>query len=129
MLRTRGIRRRLAALLVPSFLVVHLVCLCAPATASPTPAVQHRAGNDCGHEDTGQMPEHDASCGHCGVAQLGNPPAPATVSPASAPLVTFMGLAAPRAPIGPSLVRHHVDGSRGSPPTSSLLHRTCVLIV
>jgi hypothetical protein len=129
MLRTTGTRRRLAALLVPSFLVVHLVCVCFPAAAAPMPAGAHHDQHDCCPTD-GQKtprPEHDASCGHCGVAQLGVAPAAVTVAPT--PLVTPVALPTSHPEVGSSFVRRHVDASRGSPPTPSLLHRTCVLIV
>jgi hypothetical protein len=129
MLRTTGMRRRLAALLVPSFLMVHLVCVCLPAAAAPLPAAAHHDRHDCCPSD-GQKaprPEHDAACGHCGVAQLGIGPSTATIVPT--PLVTPVALPAPLAETRPSFVRRHVDASRGSPPTAPLLHRTCVLIV
>jgi hypothetical protein len=128
MLRTTGMRRRLAALLLPSFLVVHLVCVCFPAVAAPTPSgAHHQDRHDCCPDDGGQTPVHDASCGHCGVAQLGVAPSPATVPPTT--LVTSVVLASPAVPIAPSHVRHRLDASRGSPPATSLLHRTCVLVV
>jgi hypothetical protein len=124
MLRTDGTRRRLAALLLPSFLVVHLVCFCLPRPAAAAPA-----RHDCCPERSSPAPQpaHDASCAHCGGAQLGVAPA----MPSPAPLVLVTPVVRPDAIRVPqaSHARLLVDPSRGSPPLPSPLQRTCVLIV
>lgn len=132
MLRATGTRRRLAALLVPSFLVVHLVCFCLPpaSAAAPRPvAAAHHAGHDCCPDQGRKAPatQHEPSCSHCGSARLGVAPMATSLT---APLVVPLALVpSPAGVVTPTWVRRLVETSRAGPPTLSPLRRKCVLLV
>ena len=128
-------RQLFTALVVPTFVVAHLFCVCLPRVASastaPVFARAHHTGgseHDCCPKDDKPKGDHAPECAHCGGSQLGVvsapnlPSAPAGLSVVWLPPSVALPVIEPAAAFA-------MAAYRGNPPLAPPLERKCVLLI
>jgi hypothetical protein len=126
-------RRKLVALVIPAFIVAHLLCICSQAVAtqpSTYAAPQKAAGHDCcrGKGEPKNSHEGQPGCAHCHSVQLSAPDATRVPLPSlvSQPVVFVTALMLPP---GGSRAAVQSQFARGGHAPPSVLRLKCTLLI